>query len=158
MTTHAQDLFTPEQLWKLGRVTGKGISKDGKFVVYTVGVPDMAENVMNTKAYVVPINGGTAVLVINIDSVMANDKISPDGLYKISSEEVKVKDVIGTDFYPDLKKSNVLIYDQLNYRHWDTWEDGKFGHVMLTPILNGKPGEPKDIMAGEPYHCRPYCR
>ena len=153
MTTHAQDLFTPEQLWKLGRVTGKGISKDGKFVVYTVGVPDMAENVMNTKAYVVPINGGTAVLVINIDSVMANDKISPDGLYKISSEEVKVKDVIGTDFYPDLKKSNVLIYDQLNYRHWDTWVDGKFGHVMLTPILNGKPGEPKDIMAGEPYDC-----
>jgi len=41
----------------------------------------------------------------------------------------------------------------LNYRHWDTWEDGKFGHVMLTPIVNGKPGKSKDLMPNEPYDC-----
>jgi len=153
MTANAQNLFTPELLWKLGRVSGKGISKDGKYIIYTVGIPDMAENKINTKTYMIPINGGAETLVTNEDSVLANDKISPDGKYKISSEEVKVKNVTGTDLYPDLNKSNVLIYDQLNYRHWDTWEDGKFGHVMLTPIIDGKPGTPKDIMAGEPFDC-----
>jgi len=152
-TTRAQNLMTPEQLWNLGRVSGMGISKDGKFVVYAVSVPDVAENKINTKTYIIPVTGGAATMVANADSLLVNDKISPDGKYKISSEEVKVKDVIGSDLYPDLKKSNVLIYDQLNYRHWDAWEDGKFGHVMITPLVNGKPGEAKDIMAGEPYDC-----
>jgi len=64
-----------------------------------------------------------------------------------------VKKVSGVDFYPALTRSDVLIYDSLNYRHWDTWEDGKFGHVILSPIVNGKVGAPKDIMPGEPYDC-----
>jgi len=153
MTVQAQNLLTPELLWKIGRVSGKGISKDGKFVIYSVGTPDVAENKIDTKTYSVPIGGGEAVLITNPDDLLTNEKISPDGKYKISSEPVKVKKVSGSDFYPDMTKSNVLIYDSLNYRHWDTWEDGKFGHVMLTPIVNGKLGEPKDIMPGEPYDC-----
>jgi len=153
MTVQAQNLLTPELLWKIGRVSGKGISKDGKFVIYSVGTPDVAENKIDTKTYSVPIGGGEAVLITNADDLLTNEKISPDGKYKISSEPVKVKKVSGSDFYPDMTKSNVLIYDSLNYRHWDTWEDGKFGHVMLTPIVNGKLGEPKDIMPGEPYDC-----
>jgi len=50
------------------------------------------------------------------------------------------------------------VYTSLNYRHWDTWEDGKFGHVFVAPLVNGQPGEEKDIMAGEPYDCpqKPY--
>jgi hypothetical protein len=28
--------------------------------------------------------------------------------------------VHGKDFYPELEKSEVQIYDGLNYRHWDT--------------------------------------
>ena len=46
----------------------------------------------------------------------------------------------------------------MNYRHWDTWEDGKFGHVFVAPIVNGKPGEAKDIMPGEAFDCpqKPY--
>ncbi len=149
----AQNLMTPEQLWQLGRVSARGISKDGKYVVYDVRKPDISTNKLNTQTYMVPLTGGNPQLVGNIDSVLVDNKISPDGHYKISSEEVKVKAVLGTDYYPDLTKSNVLIYDQLNYRHWDTWEDGKFGHIMLTLIINGKEGEAKDIMAGEAFDC-----
>ena len=153
MTAQAQNLMTPELLWKLGRVSGKGISKDGKFVVFSVGTPDVAANKINSKTYKIALTGGPAILVANADEVLADTKISPDGKYKISSKEVKVKKVAGSDFYPGLTKSNVLIYDSLNYRHWDTWEDGKFGHVMLTPIVNGKPSKAKDLMPGEPYDC-----
>jgi dipeptidyl aminopeptidase/acylaminoacyl peptidase len=153
MAASAQNLLTPELLLKVGRVSGKGISKDGKYVIYSVGLPDIAANKMTDKTFKIPIAGGPAIAVINADELLADTKISPDGKYKISSKDVKVKKVAGSDYYPELKKSNVLIYDSLNYRHWDTWEDGKFGHVMLAPIVNGKPGKAKDLMPGEPYDC-----
>ena len=153
MTAQSQNLMTPETLWKLGRVSGKGLTKDGKFVVFTVGTPDIAANKIDTKTYKIPFDGGEVVLIPTADGLLVNDKISPDGKYKISSRDVKVIKVAGSDYYPGLKKSNVLIYDSLNYRHWDTWEDGKFGHVMLTPIVNGKPGKSKDLMPNEPYDC-----
>jgi dipeptidyl aminopeptidase/acylaminoacyl peptidase len=153
MTVSAQNLMTPELLWKVGRVTGKGISKDGKYVIYTVGVPDITANKINSKTYSVPITGGYPAPVTDLSAWLNDDKISPDGKYKISSAEVKVEKIAGSDYYPGFTKSNVLIYNSLNYRHWDTWEDGKFGHVMLTPIVDGKPGTAKDIMPSEPYDC-----
>lgn len=153
MAAKAQNVLTPELLWKLGRVSGKGISKDGKYVIYSVGTPDIAANKVNTKDYAIPLAGGASEIVTDVDARLANDRISPDGKYKISSRDVKVIKVTGSDYYPDLKKSNVLIYNSLNYRHWDTWEDGKFGHVMVAPIENGKPGKAKDIMLNEPYDC-----
>jgi hypothetical protein len=39
-TSSAQNKITPELLWKLGRVSAMGLSKDGKFVVYAVSTPD----------------------------------------------------------------------------------------------------------------------
>lgn len=147
----AQNVMTPELLWKLGRVTGLGISKDGKYVVYTVATPKAEENKMYRKTYAVPLEGGTAFMVSNADSMLTNDKISPDGKYIISSKEVKVKNVTGADYYPELGKSNVLIYDQLNYRHWDTYEDGKYGHVFYAPVNNT--ADAKDIMKNELYDC-----
>ncbi|MBS1513165.1 MAG: S9 family peptidase [Bacteroidetes bacterium] len=149
----AQNTMTPELLWKLGRVSGLGISKDGKYVVYSVSTPDAATNKSSRKSYMVPLNGGEAIAVSNTDSLLVNEKISPDGKYMISNEAIKVKNVTGKDYYPDLQKSNVYIFDNLDYRHWDTYEDGKFDHVMLTPLDNGKPGTPKDLMPGEPYDC-----
>jgi dipeptidyl aminopeptidase/acylaminoacyl peptidase len=149
-STQAQNVLTPEQLWKFGRVSGTGISKDGKYVVYSVSTPSVADNKSSRKTYVIPVGGGNAVAVGSADSLLLDGKLSPDGKYKISSEDVKVKDIAGSDFYPELTKSNVMIFDQLNYRHWDEYEDGKFGHVMLTPLGGGAA---KDIMASEPYDC-----
>ena len=59
----------------------------------------------------------------------------------------------GSDLYPELTKSNVYIFDNLNYRHWDKWNTGSFNHVFFAPLINGKPGLPKDIMPGEPFDC-----
>lgn len=149
----AQQNLTPEMLWQLGRVNGVGLSKDKQFIVYTVGIPDVAQNKTNTKTYKIPVGGGTPVEVASADSLVASDRTSPDGKYVISSKEVKIKKVFGSDFYPSLTKSNVQIYSSLNYRHWDTWEDGNFGHVFVAPLVNGKAGEEKDIMPNEAYDC-----
>lgn len=148
---NAQTKLTPEKLWQLGRVSALGISKDKQYVLYSVAIPNMDENKSKRKTYKVPVNGGNAIEVSNADSLMENEKISSDGKYMISSEDVLVKNVKGADIYKDLPKSNAYVFTSLNYRHWDTWEDGKFGHVFVAPYNNGKAGEAKDIMAGEPY-------
>ncbi len=55
---------------------------------------------------------------------------------------------------PAFQLSNVQIYESLNYRHWDEWEDGAFNHVFYAPVNKGKPsGKLTDIMPGEPYDC-----
>ena len=150
----AQNKMTPELLWKLGRVGGIGITKDKAFVVYVVNKPDIQGNSSTSKYYKVPIGGGAAIeLGDAVDSLLVNEKISPDGKYLLTTEEVQVKKVHSSDLYPDLPKANAYVYESLNYRHWDTWEDGKFGHVFVNPIVNGRLGDAKDIMPNEPYDC-----
>jgi len=144
-------IMTPELLWKLGRVTGLGISKDGKSVLYSVSTPDWEANKSNKKSYMVPLNGETAVEISNPDSLLSNKKISPDGKYVLSNKEVKVKNILGSDKYKELSKSNAYIFDNLNDRHWDKWEEGSFDHVFIGAV--GSAGQEKDIMPDEPYDC-----
>ncbi len=153
VTVNAQQRLTPEQLWKLGRVSGIGLTKDKKAVIYSVGTPDMGENRIKRKNFALSLTGGEVIEISRPDSLLVNEKISPDGKYIISSVSVKVYEVTGADKYPDLKKSNAYIYTSLNYRHWDVWADGKFDHVFVAPIVNGKPGDAKDLMPNEPYDC-----
>jgi len=145
--------MTPEFLWKLGRVTGLGVSKDGKSAVYSVSTPNVQENKSTHETFVVPVNGGSSVQTLSKDSVLRNKKISPDGKHIIFHKEVKLLKVTGEDKYPELTKSDAYIFEDLNYRHWDTWEDGKFDHVFVAELENGKPVNEKDIMADEPFDC-----
>ena len=150
----AQNKMTPDLLWKLSRVAGIGLTKDKQFIVYAVNRPDVQNNTSVNKYYKIPFAGGKAVELDDVvDSLLVNDRISPDGKYLLTTDEVLVKKVHSADLYPNLPKANVLVYESLNYRHWDTWEDGKYGHVFYAPIINGKPGEAKDIMPNEPFDC-----
>jgi hypothetical protein len=56
-----------------------------------------------------------------------------DGKYVVYHEEVKVEKVHGKIFIRT-SKSDVQIYDGLDYRHWDTWNEGKYNHVFLKKI------------------------
>jgi len=149
--SYGQTHLTPESLWQLGRVSGLGVSKDGKYILYSVGIPNAAENKTSRKSYMIPVNGGQPIPVSKPDSLLADKNSSPDGKYILSNKEVKIKKITGSDYYPELPKSNVYIYDNLMYRHWDTWEDGKFDHVFVTPA--GNPALEKDIMPGQPFNC-----
>ncbi len=158
ISINAQNNLTPEKLWQIGRVSALGLSNDKSAIIYSVGIPDIQSNKTIRKKYKLALTGGDAVEITETGSLLSNDRISPNGKYIISSDEVKIKNITGADTYKDLPKSDVYIYTSLNYRHWDTWEDGKFSHVFIAPIVNGKPGEAKDIMANEAYDCpqKPY--
>lgn len=152
VTALAQESLTPETLWKLGRVTPIGISKDGKQIVYKVSTPSVEENKSNTKFYTIPVEGGMPVEVAETKDLVKDKNISPDGKYILSSDEIKVENVLGKDFYPQLDKSNVQVYNGLDYRHWDTWNEGKHNHVLLAINKPGK-AKPMDIMKDEPFDC-----
>lgn len=149
----AQGVMTPEKLWQLGRVSAVGVTKDGKNLVYRVSTPVISENRSLVKTYSVPVSGGTPREIKSADNILRDMNISPDGKYRIAVEEVKVEKVFGKDFYPNLDKSDVQIYRSLNYRHWDTWEDGAYNHLFVHALSDGKAGEGKDIMEGEAFDC-----
>lgn len=91
--------------------------------------------------------GGSWDRMANLPEGADNIRVSPDGNYVAFSREVLVQKVVGTDRHPDLPKTSALVFTDLNFRHWDTWEDGKFSHVFVMPMR----GAAKDIMEGEPY-------
>lgn len=152
ITTSAQQILSPEALWKLGRVSAIGISKDGKSIVYKVATPSVEENKSNSKFYTIPVTGGNAVEIQENDTkdLVVDKNISPDGKYILSSKEVKTENVLGNDFYPELDKSEAQIYDGLDYRHWDTWNNGTHNHIFYA-INKGNKATPIDIMKGEPF-------
>ncbi|MDI6032256.1 S9 family peptidase [Flavobacterium sp. LB2P84] len=143
----AQNVMTPELLWKLGRVAPLGISKDGKNVVYKVTTPSVQENKSDSKFYTLPGNGGNPTEVKDTAALLKDKNVSHDGKYIVYNEEVKIEKVHGKDFYPELEKSDVQIYDGLNYRHWDTWNEGKYNHVFYKENKEGATGI--DILKGE---------
>lgn len=145
----AQQVLSPELLLKLGRVSVLGISKDGKNIVYKVSTPVMEDNKSTNKFYTIPVNGGTATEVKETKDLVADKNISPDGKYILSSEEVKTEKILGKDYYPSLEKSDVQIYNGLDYRHWDTWNNGTHNHVFYAE--NKEKATTIDIMKGENY-------
>ncbi|WP_299527430.1 DPP IV N-terminal domain-containing protein, partial [uncultured Lutibacter sp.] len=147
----AQNVMTPEMLVQLNKVSGKGLTKDGNHLIYSVSNFNIETNSKTSTTYQIPITGGEAQIITDYSSLLTDSSISPDGNYKITTADVKLNKVTGQDYYSDVANSNVKIYDALNYRHWDTWEDGAFSHVMYAETRNDS--EPIDIMAEEPFDC-----
>ena len=146
----AQNVMTPELLWKLGRLTPLGLSNDGKNIVYKVTYPSVAENKSESKLYSISVNGGAPTEVKDTKTILKDKNISPDGKYIVYNEEVKIDKIHGKDFYPDLEKSDVQIYDGLDYRHWDTWNEGTFNHVFYKENKDGAVGI--DVLKGENFN------
>lgn len=65
--------------------------------------------------------------------------------------DVKVKSFLGRDIYPDLPKTSGRVYDDLMFRHWDTWDNGVYKHVFVAPLTNGEIGTLVDVMKGEAF-------
>jgi len=98
-------------------------------------------------------DGTGAVQLTNYEGGLNNVRFSPNGMFILFSKEIKMDKVMAAEVYPDLTGSNVRIINELNYRHWDTWEDGAYQHVFYAKWNNGIITEEIDIMAGQKYDC-----
>jgi len=153
LSASAQQMMTPEMLLQVGKINTAGFTKDGKSVIYSVKTYSVAQSKSTKKYFLQPLAGGSPTELKDIEGLLPDDRISKDGKHSIHSQEVKIKKVYGSDFYPALTKSDVMIYDDLNFRHWDTWEDGAFGHVFLYSLSGGKVTDSLDLMPNEAYDC-----
>jgi dipeptidyl aminopeptidase/acylaminoacyl peptidase len=188
-----QQQMTPETLWKLGRVSGEMVTKNGT-VIYGVTHVEVADNKSERNLFAVPVKGGATKQITqtpgsesgvqelpngkllftykgqiwemdadgsnpiqktNVEGGLSNVRISPKGTHLIYSKELKLEQVLGSDIYADLPKSNVQVYTSLNYRHWDTWSNGTYQHVFVARYHSetGEIGTEVDIMKGELFDC-----
>ncbi|MCF6306629.1 MAG: S9 family peptidase [Flavobacteriaceae bacterium] len=151
MTFAQKTNMTPERLITLGRVGGKGISTSNNQVLFGVSKYSFTTQKKTNSTYSVDINGGDVKKIAKKDANLNDKSISPNGEFIIKVKDEKLKNISGSDFHPDVKDSNVMIYDELNYRHWDTWENGNYSHIMYQSTSDKK-GKLIDIMKGEPFH------
>ena len=101
--------------------------------------------------YEVKINGTSLTKVLDLEDGVSNVSYSPDGNKLMFSQEVKTRSDL-SDMYPDLEHAEVVITDELMYRHWDQWSDDMRSHVFYIEYENGAvKGDPVDIMKGEDF-------
>ena len=188
LAASAQDRMTPELLWSLHRVSGDGVSRDGKYAYYSSKVTDWKTEKSVVHNYRINLTDNTRkewtteagktnlqrydkAWYANYDNLLyestdsgstwkeiytglqdaENVWVSPNGRYVAFSKEVLVKPMLGSDIYSDLPNTTAKVYTDLMYRHWDTWEDGKFSHIFVVSLADGN--VVKDIMLDEPYDC-----
>jgi len=148
----AQEVMSPEKLIQLNKISGKGLTKDGKSLIYSQSNYSFETDSKITKYYKVSIKGGKAQELPDYKLLLKDKSLSPDGQYKLIAKEVQLQKITGQDHYPDVPNSDVKIYEALNYRHWDTWEDGAYSHVMFQTIADDLTIS-TDIMPEEAYDC-----
>ena len=107
--------------------------------------------IRNGKIFEAKPDGSTERKVSGLDeeSEISGFTYSPDGGKMLLAIETPVEKTFGNELYPDLPKAHAYIYDKLMYRHWDTWEDGKYSHLYIAAYSDGKLAEADDIMKGE---------
>ncbi|NGM62787.1 S9 family peptidase [Sphingobacterium sp. SGG-5] len=98
------------------------------------------------------IHVGDPVQLTNVEGGLENVKFSPNGQYILYSQAVLIKNFHSVDKYKDIPKSDAYIYDDLDYRHWDKFNDGRFNHPFVARYVDGKISEVKDIMGKEPFY------
>ena len=75
---------------------------------------------------------------------------SPDLKNVLFIKDIKM-DLTANEVYPDLPKADVRIIDDLLYRHWDSWHDYAYSHILIATYTDGKTGDMKDIMKDEKF-------
>lgn len=77
-----------------------------------------------------------------------NIVISPDGKKIAFSKQVLVEKLMGKDKYADTPKTTAQVYTDLNHRHWDYFNEGKYNHVFVVNTTSSVDSA-KDLLEGK---------
>lgn len=75
----AQDIMTPEMLWRLGRVSGVSVSSDGQSVLYGVSRYELEENTGNRDLYIINKDGQFPFVLTSTSGSEYAETWRPDG-------------------------------------------------------------------------------
>jgi len=123
-------------------------SPDGKWLAFV-----STRGGSGPQIYLLPADGGEARLLTNQKGGASGPIWSRDGTKILFTSEVWPEGDEAAVRLRELAEglTGARIYDELMYRHWDTWEDGMRSHVFMVDV---KTGETKDLTPG-PYDTPP---
>jgi dipeptidyl aminopeptidase/acylaminoacyl peptidase len=129
--------------------TSPAWSPDGRWVYFS------SSRGGSSQVWRIAVAGGEAEQVTRLPTDVGGFKLFPDGKRLIVALEVwpetkTLAESLARDEAKAKQKGSAQIYDQLLFRHWDQWEDGKFSHLFVwtPPELGGKANEARDLTAG----------
>lgn len=117
---------------------------DGKKIVY------LSPEVKGVQIWEMNPDGTGKTRISNIIDGVNSVMFSPDQKYLLYIKDVKL-DYTVNELYPDLPKANAMIFDDLMYRHWDSWTDYSYQHIFITPYDSASTISTIDIMDKEKY-------
>lgn len=121
-------------------------SKDGS-KIYFLAPNDKSED----QLWVMNADGSNKKQISNIVNGISDFQFAASQLWVVFKQDVK----LGQDLhlrYPDLPKANARIIDDLMYRHWDSWDDYLYTHLVFSKIENDELKETlTDINKGEQF-------
>jgi dipeptidyl aminopeptidase/acylaminoacyl peptidase len=115
----------------------------------------------NYQIWVMPATGGEARKLTSVSTEASQAVWSPDGqqiafvsaVYaEFSAQPFAESDRLNAEKLAAVAKNPVKarVFDQLLYRHWDSWVEGKRQHVFVMGVKNGAPaGDPRDVTPGD---------
>ncbi len=102
----------------------------------------------SSQLWKIAIDGGEPQQVTTLPLDVSNVTVSPDGRTIAFSMEVfpgmSYQDSAKKVAEKEASKITGKLYDQLLYRHWDTWSDGRRNHLFVMSLDAG--AEPRDVM------------
>jgi dipeptidyl aminopeptidase/acylaminoacyl peptidase len=140
------------QLTQSGHDTSPAWSPDGKTLAF------LSSRDGNSQVYVLSMEGGEAHAVTHLSTGADMVKWSPDGktITFTSSVYPDCKDDPCNKKRDEEKEKNKVkarVYEQLLYRHWDHWFEGKRSHLFVEPADGS--GEARDLNTGANYDVPP---
>jgi len=136
---------TPQQITKTAGGEYNAIwNADGSKILFLAAAED------GLQIYSMNPDGTARIQISNQPGGISNIKLSPCGKKILFTSDVKIDKAI-QDIYPDLPLAEAKLYDDIMYRHWDTWEDGYYSHIFIADLENGSVKNATDIMPGEPF-------
>jgi dipeptidyl aminopeptidase/acylaminoacyl peptidase len=142
----------PTQLTQSGRDSAPTLSPDNKMVAF------LSSREGTSQIYVLSLQGGESHAITHLSGGADIVKWSPDGTTIAFTSPV----------YPDCKddacnsardaekeknKVKARVYEQLLYRHWTHWSEGKRSHLFVTAVDGS--GTPRDLTSGANYDVPP---
>ncbi len=115
---------------------------DGKKIAY------LSPKLKGVQIWEMNPDGTGKTCISNIPDGVNAFMYSPDQKHLLFIKDVKL-DYTVQDLYPDLPKANAMIFDDLMYRHWDSWTDFSYQHIFITSYDAETIEKAKDIMENE---------
>ncbi len=121
-------------------------SADGKYVYFA------STRSGSSQVWRIALAGGEAEQVTKLPLDVNGFTLFPDGKRMVVAIDVypnakTLADSVKQDEAKDKSKVKAQAYDNLLFRHWDQWEDGKFSHVFVWDPA--KPDDARDLTPGQ---------